>query len=280
MPERPVAKATLRAKGPLFERSAELTVLGMDPGRSNIYCFALQKDDGRTETWKLRRSHYYSASGILASRKQTKTWQRTVQAELAALSQVSTKGTSVPGHEHFLAVNLAVFDAVWQEYMKPRWARQRLRLYGGKRRTMAKFLNGVAEEAKVAGGGKPVVVAYGAAKFAPGAKGEVSVPTTRAFKYCAERFETVLVDEFRTTQMDVRTGDRLQAVESRKTGSAVRGLLWYSSTNEASRFVDRDLNAALNIRRCAVLPRRPRELCRIEGQAPLGGMPVGKTIRR
>ena len=252
----------------------------MDPGRSNIYCFAIKKDDGETKTWKLRRSHYYSASGILAARKQTKTWERTVQAELTALSEVSTKGTSVAGHEQFLSCNLAVFDALFQEYMKPRWARQRLRLYGGKRRAITKFLNLVAEDAKQEGGGKPVAVAYGAAKFAPGAKGEVSVPTTRAYRCCAERFETVLIDEFRTTQMCASTGDRLRAVESRKTGTAVRGLLWYDSTIATSRFVDRDLNAALNIRRCAVLPRRPRELCRIKGQAPLGRMQVGKTIRR
>ena len=273
-PEPRVGKASVLAKG--------LTVLGMDPGRSNIYCFAMQKDDGKTKTWKLRRSQYYSASGILAARKQTKTWERNVQAELAALSQVSTKGTSVAAHEQFLACNMAAFDALFGEYMKPRWARQRLRLYGGKRRAITRFLNRVAEEAKADGGGKPVVIAYGASKFAPGAKGEVSVPTTKAYRCCAERFETVLVDEFRTTQMDARTGDRLQAVARRSTGAVVRGLLWYASGSitATSRFVDRDLNAALNIRRCAVLPRRPRELCRIKGQAPLGRNRVGKTIRR
>ena len=278
--EAPVVRASVTAKGPLADRGAELTVLGMDPGRSNIYCFALQREDGTARTWKFRRGQYYNASGILRAKKQAETWQRGVREVLMSLSDVSTKGTSVAEHERFLATNLAAFDPLWHEYMKPRWARQRLRLYGGKHRAFAAFLNRVEEEARIEGGGKPVAVAYGAAKFAPSARGEVAVPTTRAFRECAARFETVvLVDEFRTTKVCATDGSVLKAVRSRATGAAVRGLLWYDSTI-SNKFVDRDLNAALNIRRCAVLPRRPRELCRVEGQAPLGCLQFGKTIRK
>ncbi len=85
------------------------------------------------------------------------------------------------------------------------------------------------------------------------------VPTTRAFKDCSTRFDTVLVNEFRTTI--VYNGDKdyvLQSVERRNTGRKVRGLLWWHSTiPNQSKFVDRDLNAALNIRDCFLCEERP-----------------------
>jgi transposase len=43
---------------------------------------------------------------------------------------------------------------------------------------------------------------------------------------------------------------------------AVRGLLWCSSTKETNKFVNRDLNAAINILNCAKLPQRPKMLDR------------------
>jgi len=197
--------------------------------------------------------------------------------ELDRMAEVSTKGVSVLRHETFLHVNMDAFDKLWAEYMKPRWARQRLRLYGGKQRVFATFLNRVKDEATHEGGGKPVAVAYGSAKFAAGGRGEVSVPTSRAYKECASRFETVLIHEFRTTRVSAQDGSLLKAVRSRQKGCEVRGLLWYDSTN-VSKFVDRDLNAALNIRWCAVLPVRPIEMCRM-GQPSLGPAILGKTIR-
>jgi len=272
-----VIQANPGTSSPLATRADELTVLGMDPGRANIYCFALQRPDGTTKTWKMTRCKYYNDCGITKAKKQTETWQKKVRNELQSLAGISTKGMSVTRHEAFLDANMDAFDNLWAEYMKPRWARQRLRLYGGKQRTFATFLNRVGDEAKYEGGGKPLAVAYGAAKFAPGGRGEVSVPTSRAYKECASRFETVLVNEYRTTRVSAQDGSLLKAVMSRQKGSAVRGLLWYDSTN-VSKFVDRDLNAALNIRWCAVLGMRPIELCRA-GQPALGPAIVGKTIR-
>ncbi|KAJ9511082.1 hypothetical protein QJQ45_013165 [Haematococcus lacustris] len=44
--------------------------------------------------------------------------------------------------------------------------------------------------------------------------------------------------------------------------SQVRGLMCSTSINNITRFYDRDVSAALNIRRCAVGPGpRPTELC-------------------
>ena len=79
--------------------------------------------------------------------------------------------------------------------------------------------------------GKKTVVAYGAAKFASGGKGEFAVSTSRAFKECSYRFLTIPVDEFRTTKMY----NVLKAVQRRNTDATVRGLLWSYSTKDQSK---------------------------------------------
>ncbi|GFH15102.1 hypothetical protein HaLaN_11268, partial [Haematococcus lacustris] len=87
----------------------------------------------------------------------------------------------------------------------------------------------------------------------------------------------VLVDEFRTSR--VSSADNtpsetlldtppesfrwLRPVYSKAKRSQVRGLMCLTSINNITRFYDRDVSAALNIRRCAVGPGpRPTELHR------------------
>ncbi|GFH30790.1 hypothetical protein HaLaN_29710, partial [Haematococcus lacustris] len=78
----------------------------------------------------------------------------------------------------------------------------------------------------------------------------------------------VLVHEFRTSRVssarnDVVAGQPeafrwLRPVRSMATRSRIRGLM--CSTSNGIRFYDRDVSAALNIRRIAAGPGRPREL--------------------
>ena len=99
-------------------------------------------------------------------------------------------------------------------------------------------------------------------------KGEVSVPTGKVFKACCERFETYSVDEFRTTRVHHKT-------------DAVRGLLWCSSTNKyGGKLINRDLNGALNIRRCLLLPARPASLDRKHCRGNKLSDRIGKLIRQ
>jgi hypothetical protein len=82
------------------------------------------------------------------------------------------------------------------------------------------------------------------------------VPTSRAFKECASRFDTTPVDEFRTTAL--WNGDK-----EKGSGVKVRGLLWYYSTRQhTSKYINRDLNAALNILDCFLLLQRPTAMDR------------------
>jgi len=166
---------------------------------------------------------------------------------------------------------------LWKEYLKKRWRRQRFRLYGGKKRIFAKFLNTL-------GPSDDVVLAFGAAKFAPGGKGEVSVPTTRAFKECNFRFDIEVVDEFRTSKINYRDDQILDLVATQSIKDAkmsqIRGLLWCRSTDNTNqqkgKFIDRDINAALNIRRC--ISNRPLVLTRAKNNVPIK-QKIGKFIR-
>ena len=135
-------------------------------------------------------------------------------------------------------------------------------LYGGKKRVFAKFFNNLEKEIKQAVPGCNIVVAYGAAKFAPGGKGELSVPTSRAHKECDSRVNTKVTAEFRSSKVDYKDDSILQNIAvTSKPKFALRGVLWNVRREE---FVSRDLNAALNIRRYllhrpAILNRRLAE---------------------
>ena len=100
------------------------------------------------------------------------------------------------------------------------------------------------------------------------------------------RFVTIPVDEFRTSYIHHELGCTLQSVEMEKCQRSledvkkygplteeqmerrakVRGLLaLVSTTNDGKKrmeFVNREFNAAMNIRRCAVLEKRPPESTR------------------
>jgi hypothetical protein len=111
-------------------------------------------------------------------------------------------------------------------------------------------------------------------------------PTTRVYKECARRFVTIPIDEFRASYTHHELGCTLQRVEMEKCQrnpedikkygplteelmerrAKVRGsLALVSTTNDGKKrmeFVNRGFHAAINIRRCAVVEKRPPERTR------------------
>jgi hypothetical protein len=94
----------------------------------------------------------------------------------------------------------------------------------------ARFLNRVEAAADVSGS-RPTVLAYGSAKFAPGGKGEPAVPTSRAFKECASRFDCRVVSEFRTTRTYHENGTLLEKVPTTGTFAACRRIFRNGATS-------------------------------------------------
>ena len=243
----------------------------------------------------MTRKKYYTDAGVFEARGKSETWNKGIKDELEALSKVSIKGANLQRHHQYLEIFMQVKDALWSEYSKRRWARQRLELYGGKKRVFAKFFNQIIKSGDPK---KTIKMFYGSAKFAPGSTNELLVPTSRAFRECLARFVIKLVSEFRTSKIHYETDTVLEGVNNKiykrvnqentirsrqkvisKRNETLRGLLWYRSTiQEKSKFVDRDINAAKNIYRCGILPERPKILCQNKKAKKLDFI-IGKSIR-
>ena len=216
-------------------------VVTIDPGRTNIY-YAIEQSGCDFKSYKLSRRQYRKESGMVEANHKTIVWNKGIQKELEMLSANSPKGCNLATHKQFLKTFFQIYDTVWNEYFKPRWGQQRFRLYGGKKRVFANFFNRIKNEDP----SKQVVMIFGAGKFAPGGKGEISVPTTRSFKECKYRFPTTLIDEFRTSKISCVDDTILQLVKKKDEDYALRGLMW---SEKAKVFVNRDFNGAMNIRR-------------------------------
>ncbi|KAJ9524240.1 hypothetical protein QJQ45_008441 [Haematococcus lacustris] len=132
-----------------------------------------------------------------------------------------------------------------------------------------------------------LALAYGAASFSgSGSIGCRGVPVSQMRKEAVKQFgagRVVLVDEFRTSRVSSAYSHPSEAlpgqppesfrwlrpVYSKAKRSQVRALMCSTSNN--IRFYDRDVSAALNIRRCAVGPGpRPTELCYWDGRHRVG----------
>ncbi|GFH11491.1 hypothetical protein HaLaN_06995, partial [Haematococcus lacustris] len=77
-------------------------------------------------------------------------------------------GTSLEANLKHITVTLATWDAVWEVYLDPKWARQRLRRYRAQDRALEQFFKkleeGMAEVSmECHGHAKQLVVFFGAA---------------------------------------------------------------------------------------------------------------------
>lgn len=244
-------------------------VLGCDPGRINILTIVEVDDKGKITTYILSRERYYNDSGIFVARKKSNKWNKNVSEEILALSRNSPKSTSMEKFTNYVQLKKEIDDKLWEEYSKKRWRDQQLRLYGGKKRAFARFFNELGDL-------QNAVIAYGSAKLAPGGKGEISVPTSRAYKECQQRCDTYSQDEHRSSCIYWEDDSVLQLIVRKDINKTVRGLLWCSSTNNNKcKYIDRDVNGAMNIRRCFMAESIPQIMQR--GNPKLE-RPVGKYI--
>ncbi|GFH18221.1 uncharacterized protein HaLaN_14987 [Haematococcus lacustris] len=90
------------------------------------------------------------------------------------LAAASSAGTSLVANLKHISVTLATWDAVWEVYLDPKWAQQRLRLYGAQDRALEQFFKKLEEDMaavsmKRHGHAKQLVVFFGAAGI--GSKG-------------------------------------------------------------------------------------------------------------
>ncbi|KAJ9531782.1 hypothetical protein QJQ45_021935 [Haematococcus lacustris] len=93
--------------------------------------------------WKLTKGEVKHASGLNNARRDTERWLAPIKPHLQHLAAASSAGTSLEANLKHITVTLATWDAVWEVYLDPKWARQRLRLYGAQDRALEQFFNKV-----------------------------------------------------------------------------------------------------------------------------------------
>ncbi|GFH09150.1 uncharacterized protein HaLaN_04245, partial [Haematococcus lacustris] len=123
--------------------------------------------------WKLTKGQVKHASGLYNSRRDIERWLAPIKPHLQHLAAASSAGTSLVANLKHITVTLATWDAVWEVYLNPKWAQQRLRLFGAQDRALEQFIKKLKEEmAEVAmkrrGRAKQLVVFFGAASIGTG----------------------------------------------------------------------------------------------------------------
>jgi len=196
---------------------------GADPANTNIINITVPKraEDGTDGNLRRKgkrllrfsRARYYRESGIMNARKKIETWNAGMKDHLESLCEVTSRRADFNAFRTFMEVRIAHWDALWEEYSKPRWARLRMNLYCGKQRAFANFFNQLS--ALKEDESQRLVVAYGAGRWKT-QKGCTPAPTARTYKECARRFVTIPVDEFRTSHTHHELGCTLQRVEMEK----------------------------------------------------------------
>ena len=228
-------------------------VISIDPGRSNLIFGVEKLEDDSTKTYKLTRNEFYTNAGMKTYIRKTVKWEKDIEEAEFMFRQHSLKTTNENEWTAFLKDYASVYSQLWDCKTKKKWARERFRVFCLRHRTLDTFFQ------TMKGSEKPTI-AYGAAKFNPNNKNELSAPTTYLSKRCAIHFPTVFVDEYNTTKVCACCDSKLCPVVI--DGQERRGLRWCCST-KCRTFQNRDLNAALNILRCfRSATARPYSLCR------------------
>ncbi|KAJ9531419.1 hypothetical protein QJQ45_006869 [Haematococcus lacustris] len=118
--------------------------MGLDPGAIQAVSAALGvwDEDGCLESFhssKLTRSQVQHDSGLIQARCNTQRWNDYIKLELQHLAAATPTGTSLVVIQRHVAVTLATWDAVWGEYLHPKWAEQRMRLYGAQEKVLERY---------------------------------------------------------------------------------------------------------------------------------------------
>ncbi|KAJ9509679.1 hypothetical protein QJQ45_011311 [Haematococcus lacustris] len=137
----------------VFDPDTQIGV-GIDPGVTQAVSAASGVWDPATgqlmadqlRRWKLTKGEVKHASGLNNARRDNERWLAPIKPHLQHLAAASSAGTSLEANLKHITVTLATWDAVWEVYLDPKWARQRLRLYGAQDRALEQFFNKLERE--------------------------------------------------------------------------------------------------------------------------------------
>ncbi|KAJ9518255.1 hypothetical protein QJQ45_010267 [Haematococcus lacustris] len=145
-----IGKCLAEARQFAFDQATQIGV-GIDPGVTQAVSAASGVWDPKTiqlladqlRRWKLIKGQVKHGSGLNNARRVTERWLAPIKPHLQHLAAACSAGTSLKANLKHITVTLATWNAVWEVYLDPKWARQRLRLYGAQDRALEQFFKEV-----------------------------------------------------------------------------------------------------------------------------------------
>ncbi|KAJ9505629.1 hypothetical protein QJQ45_024235, partial [Haematococcus lacustris] len=251
---------------------ATQTGVGIDPGVTQAVGAAWDVRSGQLVAdqlarWKLTKGQVKHASGLNNSRRDTKRWLAPIKPHIQHLAAASSACTSLMSHLRHITVTLATWDAAWEVHLDPKWAQQRLRLYGAENRALEHIFKKLEEDMEEVsmerhGRAKQLVVIFGAAGIA---LGEAACSSQAATQPAAS-------EPGPSTPPPAKRSKRTKAEQAAKPTQPTKAKGKAAKAKPApqpGRWLDRDCIAALNMQRIGESKWRPLELCYWPGQGAL-----------
>ncbi|KAJ9512553.1 hypothetical protein QJQ45_018941 [Haematococcus lacustris] len=242
-----IGKGVAEMRENVFDPNTQIGV-GIDPGVTQAVSAASgvwDPESGqlvahRLAQWKLTKGQVKHDSGLNNARRDTERWLAPIKPHLQHLAAASSAGTSLEANLKHIPVTLATWDAVWEVYLDPKWARQRLRLYGAQDRALEQVSKKGRMEEEVAevsmerhGHAKQLVVFFGAAGIGTGGGWGADAVLRACCKVVCRprgagqwRGRVVLVDEHRTTRVSSAVTGKQPCEEELNKLSATRPAGW------------------------------------------------------
>ena len=198
-------------------------VLGVDPGRANIgtvgYVLdaetaAMFPNAPNKKSWSLSRGEFYAGAKVWKADRAQRRRFKDLTHLFEGMKDGSVRSADSEDIKKYLAVYTSIQEAWWSLVLRRRESRATLQRYAGKRSVLDSFFSKVQKSVKDMFPGVSIHVGYGSAilSMKSTGKGEISVPTTGAFKACKRVFgpqNVAPTDEFRTTMVDRQEGSCL-----------------------------------------------------------------------
>ncbi|KAJ9517952.1 hypothetical protein QJQ45_004267 [Haematococcus lacustris] len=202
-----------------FSAATHIAV-GVDPGVTQAIKAAHAMRDPvtgqvvRQWEWELTKGQLKHDSGLTKAKQDTARWSTAIQPQLLQLAAATPAGTTMDSLQAHIQALKATWDELWEEYLKPRWRRQRLGLHHAQDRVIEAFCKKVVNGMKWVSRQhyhqeRGVAVFLGAGRFSQG--GWKANAVREGFRRVVEQpsrpsadprpDRLVIVDEFRTTRV-------------------------------------------------------------------------------
>ena len=239
-------------------------VVGLDPGKKNVV--TMVDADGNVTKYSARQRNFESKLTRFRTVLESEKKKAGIDKLESSLSQFFGKSNVASEYEEYLVARATVENKLTRFYGKEKWRGFKFRIFCYRRSSEHMLLNRIALKY----GGR-CVVKFGNWSRRSQMKGCQPTPNLHLKKLISRRFRVDEVDEFRTSKI---CNLCMGSLKSYRTKS---GRLSYSrlccetcggkGKKPSKRFVNRDVNAAMNILLCGTSAERPLALARQIGHS-------------